>query len=309
MPILDAEIRVARRRVLTGVAVTACVAVLYWWGWRAGIVSAIRDLTGNAGPRQPGLITARGQALRILDDATLTAMACAAFLAVRRRACGFAAVRGTLHLGTTRSETSHPGTQRQVRRCSSWRDWWNAGFAYCWCMLAGFAAIDVASAVIRTPFYDYPFATRYESGWAATLYLVAMFFAGPTEELVLLGLPVLGLRHAGVPWWAVTCVAVALRVPFHLYYGWAAFAIAVWPVLAVLLFRRTGMITPLIVAHGMYDVSTAMTSLTGVAGSFWPVAVALAIMAAPVVWAASVPVPAAVRRLRTRMRVRSHRTA
>ena len=154
-------------------------------------------------------------------------------------------------------------------------------------MLAGFAAIDVASALIRTTFYAYPFATRFENGWAATLYLIGMFLAGPTEELVLLALPVVGLRHAGMPWWAVTCVAVALRVPFHLYYGWAAFAIGVWPVLAVLLFRRVGMITPMIVAHGMYDVSTAMTSLTGVAGSLWPVVLAAAIMATPVVWAAA----------------------
>ena len=56
-------------------------------------------------------------------------------------------------------------------------------------------------------------------------------------------------------------------------------------VLAVLLYRRMGMITPLIVAHGMYDVSTAMTNLTGVAGSSWPLVVGLAIMAMPVVWA------------------------
>ncbi len=56
-------------------------------------------------------------------------------------------------------------------------------------------------------------------------------------------------------------------------------------VLAVLLYRRMGMITPLIVAHGMYDVSAAMTNLTGIAGSSWLLVVGLAIMAMPVVWA------------------------
>lgn len=45
------------------------------------------------------------------------------------------------------------------------------------------------------------------------------------------------------------------------------------------------MITPLIVAHGMYDVSAAMTNLTGIAGSSWSLVVGLAIMAMPVVWA------------------------
>lgn len=56
-------------------------------------------------------------------------------------------------------------------------------------------------------------------------------------------------------------------------------------VLAMLLYRRMGMITPLIVAHGMYDVSTAMTNLTGIAVFSWPLVVGLAIMATPVVWA------------------------
>lgn len=270
---LDERIRpVGRHRVMVAVAVCLCVAPLYLYGWGDGIRAAIRDLGGGAGPARPGVVTVRGQWLHLVDNLLLTGVAVIVFLFLRWRACGFVS-----------ASERPPAAGRDGT--SAWRLWWRTGFAYCWCMLAGFAAIDLVSAIIRTPFYDYPFAARYESGLAATLYCVNMFFAGPTEELVLLGIVVIGLRYAGAPWWLVTCVAVGLRVPFHLYYGWAAFAIAVWPVLAVLLYRRVGMITPLIVAHGMYDVSTAMTNLTGVAGSPWPLDVAIAVMASPAVWA------------------------
>ncbi|KAA8817208.1 CPBP family intramembrane metalloprotease [Bifidobacterium callitrichos] len=263
---------VERHRAITAVIVCLCIAPLYAYGWGDGIQVAIRDLTGGAGPARPGMVTVYGQSRHLIDNLLLTSVAAMVFLLLRWRACGF------VFVPDGRSLT---GTGSALR----WRRWWRTGFAYCWCMLAGFASIDLVSAIIRTPFYDYPFAARYENDLAAMLYCINMFLAGPTEELVLLGIVVIGLRYAGAPWWLVTCVAVGLRVPFHLYYGWAAFAIAVWPVLAVLLYRRMGMITPLIVAHGMYDVSTAMTNLTGVAGSSWPRVLAFSIMAMPVVWA------------------------
>lgn len=262
-------------RIPVGIAVAACLAVLYAYGWGAGIANALHSLTGNAGPGKPGVVTVGGQGANLMRNLLLSAVAAAVFLALRKCACGFVFVRS--------GRMSVQSTWRQFR--TSFRLWWRTGFMYCYCMLAGFVAIDIASSVFRTAFYGYPFGTRFENAWAAALYLMNMFFAGPTEELVLLGIVVVGLRYVNLPWWLVTCVAVCLRVPFHLYYGWAAFAIGVWPVLAVMLYRRIGMITPLIVAHGMYDVSTSMVNLNGFAGSAWPEVVGYAIMAMPVVWA------------------------
>ena len=253
-------------RLVIGSAIVLALAALYVYGWGAGIASALDALTGS-GPAAPRLVTIRGQGVTLMHNVVLTAAASVVFLLLRRAACGFWFL------------------QRRARIRTRWRLWWRSGFAYCFCMLAGFTAIDIASVLLHTTFYNYPFGTRFESSWAAVLYLVNMFFAGPTEELVLLGIVVIGLRYVDLPWWLVIIVAVGLRVPFHLYYGWAAFAIAVWPVLAVLLYRRVGMITPFIVAHGMYDVSTAMTSLNGFAGSVWPSAIAYAIMAMPAIWA------------------------
>ncbi|KAB8291438.1 type II CAAX prenyl endopeptidase Rce1 family protein [Bifidobacterium avesanii] len=284
---LDAAIRpLERHRAPAAVAVLACLAALYWWGWGDGVGAALRALVADSGANTSGTVTVRGQAWRLLDNALLTCAGAAAFCVVRRLACGYAVVRPGRGMDRGMGRDGDDRTNGVFR--AAWARWWNAGFAYVFCMMAGFASIDATSALLRTTFHSYPFGTRYENGFAALLYLANMFFAGPTEELVLLGLTVVGLRWVGSPWWLVTCAAVALRVPFHLYYGWAAFAIGVWPVLAVMLYRRVGMITPMIVAHGMYDVSTAMTSMTGVAGSPWPLVVALAIMVAPVVWAAAI---------------------
>jgi hypothetical protein len=74
------------------------------------------------------------------------------------------------------------------------------------------------------------------------LNIVTTGMAGPTEELVLLALVVVALRATGHSWAVVTIAAVALRVPFHLYYGWAAIGLAVWAALMVVLYRRTGAI-------------------------------------------------------------------
>lgn len=262
---------VARHRILIGCSVVATLTILYAWGWGSGVASAILALN-NAGPTAPGMITVRGQGLRLIDNLALTAAAGCVFVMLRKFACGSMFVRRGHHDRTARSIV--------------WRTWWQTAFIYAYCMLAGFIAIDLVSMVLHTAFHDYPFGTRFENTLTALLYIINMFFAGPTEELVLLGIVVIGLRMVNLPWWLIICTAVMLRVPFHLYYGWAAFAIAVWPVLAVLLYRRTGMITPFIVTHGMYDVSTAMTNLDHFAGSAWPSFVGYAIMAMPVVWAA-----------------------
>ena len=84
--------------------------------------------------------------------------------------------------------------------------------------------------------------------------------------------------------WKTMSRAVGMEIREHKS-SFAVYVVLRMLVLAMLLYRRMGMITPLIVAHGMYDVSTAMTNLTGIAVSSWPLVVGLAIMATPVVWA------------------------
>lgn len=74
--------------------------------------------------------------------------------------------------------------------------------------------------------------------------------SGASEELALLALPVVLLRALRTPWWAIALVTVALRAPFHLYYGIALVpGLIAWPILMVILFAATGRIWPIFVAH------------------------------------------------------------
>ncbi len=125
-------------------------------------------------------------------------------------------------------------------------------------MALGFMAVGVVSTVLQLPQHDYPWA-EVAAGKAFTLAAINDVMPGPAEELVLLGLVVVGLRRAGYSWWVVYLVAIAVRVPFHLYYGWGAFAIAVWPAIAVYLYRRSGAIWGLVAGHALWDLTSFLS--------------------------------------------------
>ncbi|MGO3233200.1 MAG: CPBP family glutamic-type intramembrane protease [Microbacterium sp.] len=88
----------------------------------------------------------------------------------------------------------------------------------------------------------------------AVLTIINAGMAGPAEELALLALVVVALRAAGHGWTIVFLAAAAVRVPFHLYYGWGAFGLAVWACLIVLLYKRTGAIAAIILGHATFNL-------------------------------------------------------
>ncbi|MBF4587942.1 CPBP family intramembrane glutamic endopeptidase [Curtobacterium sp. VKM Ac-2887] len=125
-------------------------------------------------------------------------------------------------------------------------------------MALGFILVGVVSTVLQLPQHDYPWAP-VSAGPAFALATIDSALPGPAEELALLGLVVVGLRRAGYSWGIVYLVAIAVRVPFHLYYGWGAIAIAVWPAIAVYLYRRSGAIWGLVVGHALWDLTSFLT--------------------------------------------------
>lgn len=78
--------------------------------------------------------------------------------------------------------------------------------------------------------------------------------AGPSEELALMALVVVALHATGYNRWVIVVVAILVRIPFHLYYGWSAIALFVWVVLTILLYWRTGAIVGIVLAHTVWDV-------------------------------------------------------
>lgn len=72
---------------------------------------------------------------------------------------------------------------------------------------------------------------------------------GLTVELVMLALVFVLLRKINLGWTWITLVAIALRIPFHLYYGWASLALSLWVIGIILPYRRTNRILPIILAN------------------------------------------------------------
>jgi hypothetical protein len=120
-------------------------------------------------------------------------------------------------------------------------------------MLAGFIGVSVLSTALSLEKLGYPFPDM-DMGLSTILWTLSLLLAGPTEEFVLVGVVATVLRRTGYSWWTVAAVAVLLRIPFHLYYGWGALGMAVWALLVVALYRRTGSLLGLAIGHALYNL-------------------------------------------------------
>lgn len=79
--------------------------------------------------------------------------------------------------------------------------------------------------------------------------------SGFTEELVVTAFIIVTLRQARRPWREVLLVSLALRVAYHVYYGtpWVVLWVAIWAGAAFWLYWRTRRLTPIIIAHVLWD--------------------------------------------------------
>ncbi|MCH9275430.1 CPBP family intramembrane metalloprotease [Bifidobacterium amazonense] len=117
--------------------------------------------------------------------------------------------------------------------------------------------LQFAIATLHLRFFDgvsLSFLTPFGEG----VMMVGTAAEGLVEEPLVLGLVAVGLRRCKVPWTAVAVVAIVLRISLHLYYGPAIVSWALWPLLYVMLYRRIGSIVPMILAHGVYDLSIVL---------------------------------------------------
>lgn len=102
-----------------------------------------------------------------------------------------------------------------------------------------------------------------ENSWSGGPGLVAVLLAGPAEEVVVLVLPVVFMRAAKWPWWAVITAMLALRLAYHVYYGFPVIGFSVWAVAMIFIYLRAHAVIGLIVAHSYWD-------LIAMFGGRWP---------------------------------------
>jgi membrane protease YdiL (CAAX protease family) len=91
--------------------------------------------------------------------------------------------------------------------------------------------------------------------WLIPVGLFVSAAAGFGEEMLITGMVVTTLEQAGFGKraWVIYLVAIALRIPFHLYYGWAAVGVICFTVMNVYIYRRWRLLWPIVLAHMAYD--------------------------------------------------------
>ncbi|MGK5496497.1 CPBP family glutamic-type intramembrane protease [Streptomyces sp. URMC 125] len=105
-------------------------------------------------------------------------------------------------------------------------------------------------------------------GWRGPADMVAnVLFTGVAEEMVLVGAVVVLGRAARRPLWVLCALSLLLRVAAHLYLGAPGVALVLLGSCALLLYLRTGRLTPLVAGHVVYDLAASLVPSPAVLGS------------------------------------------
>lgn len=90
---------------------------------------------------------------------------------------------------------------------------------------------------------------------------MAALSAGVGEEVLVLAVPVFVLKSARVPFAAALPLLVAMRVAFHLYYGYSVLWLLPWAIGVTALYWRwpsPKVLCALIIAHTGYDIPSML---------------------------------------------------
>lgn len=121
-------------------------------------------------------------------------------------------------------------------------------------LLLGYLLFVALSPELRTQSANGPL--WFELTWRVLV-------AGLGEELLVLALPVVLLRHSAPRWLArhgalVIVLLVALRMSYHVHYGVWALSLVPWAAAVAWLYLRFGRVWPLILQHAGYDIVLAL---------------------------------------------------
>lgn len=154
-----------------------------------------------------------------------------------------------------------PVPATRPRHLTQRRDAMLALFLYTIATLIGTALMGLLGSLLG---YDPEFPSAdHPSGEYVAASVASSAAAGFREEVFLLALPVLLLRCARRGWTEIVVVLAVLRISFHIYYGAAVVGMLPWAVGAVLLFRYTQSVWPLIAAHSLWDLAASALKFGG----------------------------------------------
>ena len=135
---------------------------------------------------------------------------------------------------------------------------WFGAHAFAWLTLATFTTFVVGGPAMR------PFPRPSEPTMQYNIEsFVSSVLAGPTEEVILVALPVVLLRGAGLRWRTVILVALAMRLSFHVYYGWGSLALLIWAAAAIVIYIHTRSVIVMCITHSWYDLTVDIGLMAG----------------------------------------------
>ena len=125
----------------------------------------------------------------------------------------------------------------------------------------------LVSVVIYTAVTNYQTGapSQGDSPYLIPTGLVVALAAGFGEEMLVTGLVVNALEAAGFGGkrvWVIYVVAICLRIPYHLYYGWASLGVIIFTVVNIWVYRRWRLLWPIVLAHVTYDFVEYLASVS-----------------------------------------------
>jgi Type II CAAX prenyl endopeptidase Rce1-like len=112
-------------------------------------------------------------------------------------------------------------------------------------------------------FYLYPAPPSMTRSALTFAQLAQSVTAGVLEEVVVLAYLVRRLEQRGFGAAAVVAIDVAVRISYHLYYGWNVIPIALWALVSVLAYRRVRRLLPFILCHIAWDAAIPLRAFYG----------------------------------------------
>lgn len=217
-------------------AAALAILALYVYGWADGITAAFQVLFGREmSPRDltPEIIPALTE--QLIQRAIVIGGAIALFLWLRTKPTTRTTVRTGIHYYAAAFFVVNLGMVPMMI-FGSFLEWFGL------------------------PINNYPHPAATD-GLAAFLYIFSGATAGPAEEILMLALVVILMRKLSIGWAPIMIVAILLRLPFHMYYGWAALSLIFWVVTSVLFYKFTNRIWPLVLAHATKNTIGGIVAL------------------------------------------------
>ena len=269
MPRLSVRLSAPPVRLMPRTEARAVIAATYLGGFGAGVFAAVMYLVNKGfspSVRVGSWTSSLTSAFTDLGVATL--MAVCAYLLLG-------------HLGVPRGYFTphHPTATRW------WRRWQREIVIGSFVMLAGLISFALMALVTLLPGIQTPdFPHRSGAGWNPSNVedLLTSMSAGVVEELLFCLIIPLCLIAAGRSILVAASISAALRVLFHIYYGWTSPLLAIWAFIAVIVVLRTGAIIGVIILHSLFDTIQSLTHMfPAVLDDAGPIALALLIVGIP----------------------------